>query len=76
MHLKNGRKISKLYCVDGFGKDFKLIRSQDGTNLIIRSLGRNGTDDNGKLDDRDGNTKDVQLHQQAKDGNHATVHKQ
>lgn len=67
VHYNTMKKIEKLYCVDGYGHKFKLIRSTDGTNLIIRSLGRNGIDDDGKFDDRDEHTKRFQQQQQPKE---------
>jgi len=41
---------------DGWGRPFLLILKDDGTNLIVRSVGRNGIDDGGKYDDSEINT--------------------
>lgn len=49
---QSGHRKAKSF-VDGWGHELIVQTRADGTNMVIRSVGRNGIDDKGALDDTD-----------------------
>lgn len=51
---------------DAWGQAFLIIKDNDGTNMVIRSSGRNGCDEGGRGDDCEFNTASIGKQQKGK----------